>query len=113
MEGTDQDTFLTPDQAALAKGVSRTAIYSAIAEGRLPSQRILNRLAIRKTDLESWIPAPHSGRPKGIPVSDKARSRMGEAQKRRWARAREDVSETDSNAPSARKSHESGNEEEP
>ena len=112
MEGTDQDTYLTPDQAALAKGVSRTAIYSAIAEGRLPAHRVLNRLAIRKAELESWLPAPNSGRPKGIPVSDEARSRMGEAQKRRWARTRGNLSESASNTSSPRNDQLSANEEE-
>jgi len=113
MKAPDQDRNLTPDEAALTKGVSRTTIYSAITEGRLPRHRVLNRLAIRQTDLESWIPAPHSGRPKGMPVSDEARSRMGEAQKRRWARARKVGSDADSNAPSSQDGDGSVNKEEP
>lgn len=81
--------FITPDEAARLKGVRRTTIYSAISEGRLPSTRILKRLALKKSDVLAWTPTPHAGRPKGIAVSDLARQRMSEAQKRRWQRQRD------------------------
>ena len=82
--------YLTPDEAAKLKGVSRTTIYSAIAEGRLAHTRILGRLALKEADVVAWTPTPHSGRPKGIPVSETARARMSAAQQRRRAREKQD-----------------------
>jgi len=81
----DRQKLFTPDEAARLKGVSRTAIYSAIADGRLAHTRVLGRLALREADVVAWTPRPHSGRPKGIPTTDETKTRMSEAQKRRWA----------------------------
>lgn len=80
---SEQDLF-TPDQAAKFKGVSRTAVYSAIAEGRLKATRILGRLAVKKSDLLAWTPVRYSGRPKGIPMSAGAKARLSTSQKHRW-----------------------------
>lgn len=88
----DKD-LLTPDKAAKLKGVSRTAIYSAIAEGRLKHIRMLGRLAIRKADLISWTPARYAGRPKGIPMTAEAKVRLSASQKQRWARHKKEKAE--------------------
>ena len=80
------DTYITPDQAAKLKCVSRFAIYLAIQEGRLPSTRILKRLALKKSDVMAWTPKPHSGRPKGFTISQQTRQRMSQAQRRRWSK---------------------------
>ncbi|MBV9865371.1 MAG: helix-turn-helix domain-containing protein [Abitibacteriaceae bacterium] len=77
--------LLTPAQAAQCKGVSRTAIYSAIAEGRLKHNRILGRLAIKREHLLAWSPMRYAGRPKGKPMTDEAKARLSESQKRRWS----------------------------
>lgn len=78
--------LLTAAEAAQLKGVSRAAIYSAIAEGRLPHQRVLGRLAVREADVLAWMPQPYSGRRKGTPMSPEAKARISEGQKRRWAK---------------------------
>jgi excisionase family DNA binding protein len=78
--------MVTPAEAAQLKGVSKTAIYNAIADGRLPHRRILGRLALRERDVLAWTPAPRAGRRKGTPMSIEAKARISEGQKRRWAR---------------------------
>ena len=78
--------LLTPAEAAQLKHVSRAAIYAAIAEGRLPHQRVLGRLAVREKDVLAWTPAPNSGRRKGTAMSQEAKARISQSQKRRWER---------------------------
>ena len=88
----DAEKFLTPAEAAKLKGVSRAAIYAAIADGRLAHIRVLGRLALRTADVLAWTPTPHSGRPKGIPVSPETRARMSAAHKRSWERRKQQPS---------------------
>ena len=80
------DSFITPDEAAGLKGVSRAAIYAAISERRLHAVKVLKRLALRKSEVLAWAPMPHSGRRKGFTVTEATRRRMSEAQKRRFAK---------------------------
>ncbi len=77
------DDLLTPAEAAKFKGVSKTAIYSAIAEGRLKHIRVLGRLAVKKEHLLAWTPVRYAGRPKGRPMTDEGKARLSESQKRR------------------------------
>ncbi len=79
-----KDTVLTADEVAALKGVTRSAVYAAIADGRLPHVRILGRLAIREGDARSWNPIRSPGRPKGIPMSLDAKKRISVTQKQRW-----------------------------
>jgi len=86
------EDLLTVDEAAQLKGVTVAAIYSAIKENRLPCVRILNRIGLRQDDVQSWTPRSYagrpgakSGRPKGIPMSLEAKSRIAESQRQRWA----------------------------
>ncbi|MBV9467681.1 MAG: helix-turn-helix domain-containing protein [Abitibacteriaceae bacterium] len=91
--------LLTPQEAATLKGVTRSAIYKAIAEGRLPHTRILGRVAIREDDVQVWEPIKYRGRPgrsggrePGTRLSDETKARISEAQKHRWTqRKREDT----------------------
>jgi excisionase family DNA binding protein len=53
--------LLTPQEAARIKGVSVTTIYRAINEGRLPSQRVLGRLAVSPADVEAFEPGSYAG----------------------------------------------------
>lgn len=85
-----KDKWLTPAQAALLKKVSRATIYTAISESRLPSTRVLGRLALLERDVKEWTPKKNAGRPKGIVVSPETRKRMSEAHKKRWANRRRD-----------------------
>jgi len=84
---TKKHQFLTPDEAAKLKGVSRTAIYSAIAQGRLSHTRVLGRLALREADVLAWT--LRRGRPKGISPSQETRARMAESQRRTWAKRKQ------------------------
>ena len=83
--GSDMDnTYLTPAQAAKLKDVSRSSIYKAINEGRIPCERILDRLALRRVDVMSWVPQ-RAGEPrKGTPMSEEAKRKLSISQKRRW-----------------------------
>jgi len=83
--------LITPDEAAQLKSVTRAAIYAAIAEGRLPATRILGRLALKRKDVVAWVPRSYAGRPGrksgppvGIRLSEEAKQRISEGQKRRW-----------------------------
>ena len=78
--------LLTVAQAAQLRGVSRAAIYGAIARGRLPHQRILGHIGLKEADVLAWVPLGHkTGRPKGTPMSAAAKIRLSESQKQRWA----------------------------
>ncbi len=92
------DKLLTPQEAATLKAVSRTAIYAAISEGRLPAIQILGRLGLRETDVQNWQPCGskghvrakrRSGKPKGSLQTEDAKRRISESQKRRWAQRKE------------------------
>jgi excisionase family DNA binding protein len=98
MAGAEQNLFsdlLTVRESAKLAGVSLTAIYTAIAEGRLPHQRVLERIAIRKSDVMAWKPCPElgqhgrkgrSGRPKGLTMSEESKARLAASQRARWAK---------------------------
>ncbi|MBV9470685.1 MAG: helix-turn-helix domain-containing protein [Abitibacteriaceae bacterium] len=77
---------MTVAQAAKLKGVTRAAIYGAVARGRLPHKRILGHIALREADVLAWVPLGHkTGRAKGTPMSPEAKLRLSESQKKRWA----------------------------
>ena len=86
------DNLLSVSQAAKLKGVSRAAVYGAIAGGRLSHQRILGHIGLREADVVAWKPLGiKTGRPKGIPMSAEAKARLSESQKRRWAQRKRQV----------------------
>jgi excisionase family DNA binding protein len=60
--------LLSPEQVARICGLSRRAVYRAIAGGELVAARLCNRLRIRRDDLDRWINA-------GIPRPAAAKSR--------------------------------------
>ncbi len=53
--------YITPKQAAELKGVSVPTIYKAIERGSLPSVRVLDRVALRVTDVEAYQPGSYGG----------------------------------------------------
>lgn len=75
---------LTVGEVARLKGVTRAAVYAAIAQGRLSSLRILGRICIAESDAKVWLPVRWSGRSPGIPMSADAKRRIAASQKRRW-----------------------------
>jgi excisionase family DNA binding protein len=52
---TKFERLLSPEEVARACGLSRRAVYRAIARGELPAARLCNRLRIRPAELEKWI----------------------------------------------------------
>ena len=53
--------YLTPKQAAERKGVSLPTIYKAIERGVLPSERVLDRVAVRIADVDAYQPGSYGG----------------------------------------------------
>ncbi len=87
------DLLLTVNEVAENKGVTRSAVYAAIKEGRLQPVRVLGRLGLREADVAAWVPKANIGRPPGIPMSEDAKRRIAESQKQRWARRQQSPSE--------------------
>ena len=81
-----KEDLLTVREVAELKKVTRSAVYLAMAQGRLPYQRVLGRLVAREREALRWVPMPHAGRRKGTPVSESVKARIARSQKRRWAR---------------------------
>ena len=84
-----QDEYLTVNQVAVAKGVSRNAVYKAVRDGRLAATTLVGRVAIRRTDADTWTPGERTGRRKGVPTSDAAKAKIAESQRLRWKRRKE------------------------
>jgi excisionase family DNA binding protein len=54
-ESSIADSLLSPEQVACRCGLSRKAVYRAVARGELRAARILSRLRIDPRDVEAWI----------------------------------------------------------
>ncbi len=93
-ERADND-IVTPAPAAKLKGVSRTAIYNALSDGRLSGVCILGRIGIARGDLKAWQPQARVGRPAGRPMTEKQKSTIATAQKKRWASRKADTPKAD------------------
>ena len=52
----EEQVLLSVTEAAKIAGVSRTAVYYALQEGRLRGQRIGRAWAIDERDLDAWRP---------------------------------------------------------
>lgn len=77
--------LLSVSQAAALKGVTRSAVYAAIERGALPHEMILGHIAVHEADVQAWVPVGHkAGRPRGKPMSEEAKQRISQGQKRRW-----------------------------
>ncbi len=84
--------LLTVAEAAKFKGVSRSAVYAAIADGRLPHVLILGHMGVKESDVHTWEPVKYAGRPgrkggrpAGISVSAETKEQISKSQKKRWA----------------------------
>lgn len=78
------------------QGLEVVVIRQEDAEERLPHVRVLGRLGVREEDLAAWTPVQYGaragrkgGRPEGIPMSEEARARISETQKRQWAQKKQ------------------------
>lgn len=87
------DDLITIAEAARCKNVSRSAVYKAIAQGRLPAQSVLGHWALQTKDVEAWRPKERRGRRRGTPMSEEAKVRIAEGQKKRWAKRKEKSAE--------------------
>lgn len=69
MQGMENETFLTVQEAATSLGVSESAIRNATLEGRLPFVRRYGRKLIDKADLAAYEARtrPDGEKPKGRP----------------------------------------------
>lgn len=47
--------LLSPEEVARVCGLSRRAVYRAIARGELRAARLCNRLRVQPAELERWI----------------------------------------------------------
>lgn len=58
-DGPDNEIerLLSPEDVARACGLSRRAVYRAIARGELRAARLCNRLRVQPVELERWIVA--------------------------------------------------------
>lgn len=88
--------LITVAEAAEQKQVSRSAIYKAIEQGRLHAQWVFGRVVLSRIEVMRWHPHTSAGWPKGKKMSDEAKAKISESQKRRWAtrkqqKARESV----------------------
>ncbi|MBK5218546.1 MAG: helix-turn-helix domain-containing protein [Thermoleophilia bacterium] len=52
---TEFERLLSPEDVARVCGLSRRAVYRAIARGELRAVRLCHRLRIRPAELERWI----------------------------------------------------------
>jgi excisionase family DNA binding protein len=56
-ESPATDSLLSPEDVARRCGLSRKAVYRAVARGELRAARIVSRLRIDPRDVEAWIRA--------------------------------------------------------
>lgn len=82
-EGQQSEGLLSPEQVANVCGLSRRAVYRAIARGELPAARLCHRLRVRPKDLELWV----SGQMLSLPAVKTARARHVHASARGSLRA--------------------------
>lgn len=59
--------YLSVSDVTQRKGVTRSAVYQAIASGRLPSERIAGHIVLREKDVNGWEPLTAEKR-KGLRV---------------------------------------------
>lgn len=51
----DFERLLSPEEVARACGLSRRAVYRAIARGELRAARLCHRLRVQPAELERWV----------------------------------------------------------
>lgn len=66
--------YITPEEAAHRAGVSRQAIYMAIQRGKLKSEKILGRVAVRPTDVDACEFAPPNGHRAGVKLGPRKKA---------------------------------------
>lgn len=77
-------TYVSVQEAANLKGVSRTTVYKAIAQGLLSAETVMGKTGLRRKDVEGWQPERKTGRRKGTVLSQEVKKRISLGQKQRW-----------------------------
>lgn len=52
--------YITPKQAADLKGVTVGAIYKAIERGHIEGAKVLDRVAVKASEIAAWQPATYT-----------------------------------------------------
>lgn len=58
----DPDELITVTRAAALLNVSRASIYSAISRGAIRSERLLDKVAVYRADVEAYVPRTYEGK---------------------------------------------------
>jgi excisionase family DNA binding protein len=61
----EAEELITPQEAARRKGVTAATVYKACREGKLPYTEVLNRFALKPSDVDAWQPQGWGGRRPG------------------------------------------------
>lgn len=72
--------YLSVSQAAARKGVTRSAIYQAIASGKLPHTVIADKIVLRLKDVDAYQPIPLDQR-KGLRMGERRSRPQSETQR--------------------------------
>ena len=79
-------TLLDIPTAAARIGITTKAVYAAIIRQSLPRRYSRGNLVVREAELLAWHSSKSKGgRPKGLKMSDEAKRRISEANRKRWA----------------------------
>lgn len=73
------ERLLSPEEVARACGLSRRAVYRAIARGELRATRLCNRLRIHPAEFEKWIEAGTSRPETAARPDERTTPRVGTA----------------------------------
>jgi excisionase family DNA binding protein len=89
--------YLSVSEAAARKGVSRSAIYAAIARGRLSAERIAGHWVLREKEVDTYTPIPNDQRA-GMRLGGRRRAQQGSEGKRPRGRPRKTSTEGEGQA---------------
>ncbi|MGH9822210.1 MAG: helix-turn-helix domain-containing protein [Blastocatellia bacterium] len=78
--------YLSIEEAARIKGVSRQALYLAEKSGRLKIERIGRCALINKAELDKYSPNPDSMRAGRLPKKSKSKSKSGKTAAKKGSR---------------------------
>lgn len=85
--------YMCVSQAAARKNITRSAMYHAIHAGRIRHTVITDNIVLRPKDVDAYVALPPGkrmgnkvgGRRHGVSMTETAKARLSETQRRRWA----------------------------
>jgi predicted DNA-binding transcriptional regulator AlpA len=90
MKITRKTIWLTVPKAAEVTKLSASAIYGAIAQGRLPRKYKEGNLVVSEEAVRNWESTHRQrGRQKGYSASEEHKAKIAAAQKMRWAKRKQ------------------------